>query len=366
MTYTEEEKYWIWLASVKEIGPKTFYHILREFKSAASFFGAAGDAATLTSLPAKARAAVQAARSRECVAETVCALESAGIRAVTRLSEEYPALLVQIDSPPPVLYVKGSLSGFGDAVAIVGTRRCTRRAAALTREIAHGLTEAGVTVVSGMALGIDAQAHRGAMDAGGQTVAVLGCGADVVYPPENLEIYDYAIKHGAVVSEYLPGEKPYYGNFPARNRIITGMCAGTLIVESEMKGGTAISAAAAIAQGRDVFAVPGSPAEPMAALPNELIAQGAVPVRTAQDILAYYGETGAKTAVTDSAPQAPQEIQLDFLQREIYNLLMQGDMSAQALASAVSYGQSEINAALTTMELSGLIERMPGGKYGTR
>ena len=149
-----------------------------------------------------------------------------------------------------------------------------------------------MTVVSGMANGIDTAAHRGAMDAGAPTVAVLGCGADVIYPPDNAEIYHYAISHGAVVSELPPGAQPSPQHFPARNRIVTGLSRGTLIVESEIKGGTAISAAVAITQGRDVFAVPGSAGLQMSALPNMLIKQGAAAVTQADDILLFYGMTG--------------------------------------------------------------------------
>lgn len=363
--YTQQEKYWIWLGSMTEVGPKTFYYIMSEFGDAASFFDAVMCGSDMLELlPAKVRNAVKAACSHQYLAELIGDLKKKHIRAVTRLSAEYPPLLATIPYPPPVLYVKGSLQGIGKTLGIVGTRRCTRKGAEAAQRIAKELSENGVTVVSGMARGIDTAAHKGAIDATAKTVAVFGCGVDIVYPPENEDIYHYAMGNGAVISELVAGTKPFCTNFPARNRIITGMCAGTLIVESGMEGGTAISAWAAIAQGRDVFAMPGMPGLPMSELPNTLIRRGAVPVTCADDILRCYGNIDHKIENKNSILGNQTEIQLDFLQREIYNLLMQGDMSVEAIAQRIAYEQSEINVTLTMMELGGLIKRLPGGRYG--
>jgi DNA processing protein len=265
-----------------------------------------------------------------------------------------------------VLFIKGSFEGIFnansklDCVSIVGTRQCTRKGAELTQAIAKELAAAGVTVVSGMARGIDSNAHTGALDGGGKTIAVLGCGADVIYPPESGDIYYRTIESGAVVSELPAGTKPYLTNFPARNRIIAGLSRGTLIVESDIKGGTVITASMATAMGRDVFAVPGAPYMRTAALPDMLIEKGAYPVKNAADILKFYGCAGEESGTLPNFEQ----IQLDFLQRQIYNLLLQGDASVENMASCIQYPQSEINSALTMMELGGLIKRLPGGKYG--
>lgn len=363
--YSEQEKYWIWLSFVAGITPKLFYYILKEFGSAGLFFDAVDkSSALLDKLSVKVRDAAKAACSQQYITEMICNLTAKGIHAVTRLGEDYPPQLKSISYPPPVLYVKGSLSDLTHPLSIVGTRRCTRKGFELTRRIAHELGQGGMTVVSGMARGIDTAAHEGAIDAGAKTVAVLGCGVDVVYPPESEKIYHHAIACGAVVSELAPGSQPYAANFPARNRIITGMSMGTLIVESPMEGGTAISTGMAISQGRDIFAVPGSPETAMSALPNELIRQGATAVTSGKDILEFYGFINRSFTKDDVKPCKDAQLQLDFLQRQIYNLLLQGDMSVESMANCIEYPQSELNVTLTMMELGGIIKRLPGGKYG--
>ncbi|MGI5849416.1 MAG: DNA-processing protein DprA [Christensenellales bacterium] len=363
--YSEQEKYWIWLGSVPEVTPKLFYYIIKEFLDAERFFDAVqNDSALLNSVPGKALAALKAACSRERVAEIICGLQEKGICAVTRLGNGYPEILASIPYPPPVLYVKGSMTGIYKTISIVGTRRCTRKGFDLTRSIAKDLGTAGMTVVSGMARGIDTAAHTGAIEAGAKTVAVLGCGVDVIYPPESETIYYQAIEKGAVISELVSGTEPLAVNFPARNRIIAGLSRGTLIVESEMGGGTAITALMAIAYARDIFAVPGPPHLKVAELTAMLIKKGAVPITCAADILRYYGYIGTKLTDLNFKSGQNEQIQLDFLQREIYNLLLQGDISVENIANSIQYPQSEINITLTMMELCGLIKRLPGGKYG--
>ncbi len=366
MQYTEQEKYWIWMISAG-VAPKTFYYIMKEFGGADSFFDAVKNGSPLLdNIPAEAVSASKAACSEQRAAEIIAELGQKGIIAVTRLSGDYPALLAQIPYPPPVLFIKGSFEGIFDAgskldcISIVGTRQCSRKGAELTQAIAKELADAGVAVVSGMARGIDSSAHLGALDGGGKTIAVLGCGADVIYPPESADIYNRMIENGAVVSELPPGTKPFLTNFPARNRIIAGLSRGTLVIESDIKGGTTITASMATAMGRDVFAVPGAPYMRTAALPNMLIEKGAYPVKSAAGILKFYGVSGEEKNTSANF----ENIQLDFLQRQIYNLLLQGDASVENMASCIKYPQSEINSALTMMELGGLIKRLPGGKYG--
>jgi DNA processing protein len=364
--YTEQEKYWIWMASLPGIGPKAFYYILKEFGDAASFFDAVKTGGPLGDISDDAMNAARAACSEQRVAEILSELTAKGIRAVTRLSDGYPKRLAGIAFPPPVLFVKGDLSGIFDearpldAISIVGTRRCTRKGYELASSMAKELAETGVAVVSGMARGIDTAAHSGALEGGGKTIAVFGCGVDVIYPPESDDIYIRTMQNGAVVSELPPGTQPLPANFPVRNRIIAGLSKGTLIVESETEGGTAITASMAVSMGRDVFAVPGPPYLKTASLANMLIKQGAYLACGARDILEFYGLSGRESG----AFAADKQIQLDFLQRQIYNLLLQGDTSVECIALSIKYPQSEINSALTLMELGGLIKRLPGGKYG--
>jgi DNA processing protein len=377
LAYTEQEKYWIWMASMPVIGPKAFYYILKEFGDAGTFFDAVKTGSALENISADAARTARAYCSEQRVAEIVSELAAKGITAITRLSGEYPERLAGLQFPPPVLLVKGALSGVLDtkkpldAISIVGTRRCTRKGFELARRIAKELAEAGVAVVSGMARGIDTAAHSGALEAGGKTIAVLGCGVDVIYPPESDDIYYKTVENGAVISELPPGTQPLAANFPVRNRIIAGLSKGTLVVESELEGGTAITASMAVALGRDVFGVPGPPYLNTASLSNLLIKQGACIACSAGDILEFYGLVGKKAPAADTETPTghgwgvnAKHIQLDFLQRQIYNLLLQGDTSVESIALSIKYPQSEINSALTLMELGGLIKRLPGGKYG--
>lgn len=357
----QSNAYWAWLACIPGITPKLYYQILREYGTPQRFFAVAERGTALPDfLPDRVKDAISAAASFARTAEVARELSYKSIRAVTRLDEEYPESLNSIEYPPPVLFVRGSLMGLDKTIGIVGTRRCTRRGAEAAKVIAADLGKAGYTIVSGMARGIDSAAHSGAIEAGTPTVAVLGCGVDVVYPAENLRIYDAAVQNGAVISELPPGTQPLAANFPVRNRIIAALSRGLLVAESALSGGTAITASMAIGMGRDIFAMPGPPYNENAALPNRLIQKGAVSVTCAHDILEYWGE---------ASPEAQPEltgvpVQLDFLQQQIYTLLRQADMSAEMLSEQADASPGEMSVALTMMELMGIIKRVPGGKYG--
>ena len=358
----QSNAYWAWLSCIPGITPKLYYQILNEYGTPERFFAAVERGATLPAfLPDKVQSAALAAGSSARVAEMTRELDTKSIYAVTRLDDEYPDSLCVIEYPPPVLFVRGSLAGLCRTIGIVGTRRCTRRGAEAAKAIAAGMGKVGYTIVSGMARGIDSAAHLGAIEAGAPTIAVLGCGADIVYPPENQRIYDAAIQNGAVVSELPPGTQPFAANFPVRNRIITALSRGLLVVESALKGGTAISASMAIGMGRDIFAMPGPPYSENAALPNRLIQKGAVPVTCARDILESWGEAQPEAQPEQSGTSA---LQLDFLQQQVYALLRQADMSAELLSEQTGASPGDMSVALTMMELTGLIRRMPGGKYG--
>ncbi len=354
--YNEEEKCWIWLASLG-LGAKTFYQVVKMFGSAAGFFKALELGLELPqTLSAETISLARAAASRQRITELLCELSTKNIDAITRISEGYPEPLANIPWPPPVLFIKGKLPDLSRAIGIVGTRRCSRRGYEFTRSLAGELN--GMCVVSGMARGIDTAAHLGALDADAPTVAVLGCGVDVVYPPESEQLYQNIIQNGAVISELPVGAAPYMGNFPVRNRIIAGLSKGLLVVESESKGGTAITASLAVQYGKDVFAVPGAPYLSTSELPNALIAAGAAPVRTASDICDYYNEGKMQTTKQEAVPV------LDLTQARIYEQLRQGDLSPEGVAAYTGFTPGEVSVALTMMELSGVIRRLPGGKYG--
>ena len=366
MEYTAMEQYWIWLSSVEGIGAKRFYQLLSVYEDARAVWDALGGVLVPPELrdmlgPASLNA-LRDARSEEYFYRLFDALDRKGIRAVTRISDDYPSALTGIYDPPPTLYARGECPLNAEkAFAIVGSRRCTRDGQRAAREIAEGLAREGVTVVSGLARGVDSCAHRGALDGHGRTVAVLGCGVDVVYPPENekltAEILDSG---GAVISEYAPGTQPLPGNFPPRNRIISGMSAGTLLVEGAKASGAMITVNFALEQGRDVFAVPGGIYSPLSEAPNRMIVDGAIPALSAWEILEYY--RWAARPGENTAPKAPAA-ELSDAERALVEPLREQEMSFEELAKATGMPAGKINSHLTMLELRGIIEKVPGGMY---
>ena len=365
MDYTAMEQYWIWLSSVEGIGPKRFYMLLSLYEDARGVWDALGGVLTPPDMKALGPATLEklrAARDERYFYSLFGRLEGGGIRAVTRLSDAYPPALTGIYDPPPTLYVRGDCPlGDDRAFAIVGSRRCTGDGQRAAREFAKALAENGVTVVSGMARGIDSCAHRGALEGKGRTVAVLGCGVDVAYPPENDRLMAEIIDGGgAIVSELVPGTPPAPGNFPARNRIISGLSAGTLLVEGAKQSGAMITAGLALEQGRDVFAVPGGIYSPLSAAPNQLIVDGAIPALTPWDILEYYRwghrpDAGARPAA------APVELTAD--EEALVVPLREQALTFDELTAATGFSAAKLNSHLTMLELRGIIEKAPGGLY---
>ena len=365
MDYSAMEQYWIWLSSVEGIGPKRFYMLLSLFEDARAVWDALGGILTppeLQSLGPLTLKNLRMARDAAYFYGLFDRLERSGIRAVTRLSEAYPSALTGIYDPPPTLFMRGECRLDDDrALAVVGSRRCTRDGQKAAHDFAKGLAENGVTVVSGMARGIDSCAHRGALDGHGPTIAVLGCGVDVVYPPENEQLMAEILDGGGtVVSEYLPGTLPNAGNFPARNRIISGISRGTLLVEGAKASGAMITVNLALEQGRDVFAVPGGIYSPLSEAPNRMILSGATPVLCHWDILEYY-RWGQRPGA-DDAPK-PRQVELSPEEQAIIGPLRDQALGFDELVAATGFSAAKLNSHLTMLELRGIIEKVPGGLY---
>lgn len=264
------------LINTDGIGPVTFYKLLKTCRSAEN---------ALRSLPPKFHPAPLAAAERE-----ISLARAKGIKILAFDNPEYPQKLRELEDAPPFLYVKGrtDILNRSPAVSVVGARNASINGRKLASRIAYDLTGAGVLIVSGMARGIDAASHKGAMYAleqNGPTVAVLGTGADIVYPAENFSLYEQIAAQGAVISEFPLGTEAQSGNFPRRNRIVSALADAVLVVEAGIHSGSLITARLALEQGRDVFAVPGSPVEARAAGPNKLIRDGAFLAEGAEDIL---------------------------------------------------------------------------------
>ena len=354
------EQYWIWLSSVEGIGVKRFYQLLSIFEDPRAVWDNAG-APEMKFLGKKAMASLRAARDERYFYSLFDVLERAKCRAIPRISDGYPALLAEIYDPPATLYVRGDAALDGERMfAIVGSRRCTRDGMRAAREIAAHLAREGVAVVSGMARGADTCAHEGALDGHGRTVAVLGCGVDVAYPPENAGLAERILDAGgALVSEYPPGTPPNAGHFPARNRIISGLTHGTLLVEGAKGSGAMITVNFALEQGRDVFAVPGSIYSPLSAMPNRLIVDGAKPAISAWEILDFYRWAEKPRDL----PVSPPAVSLDAEEEKIVVPLTEQELSFEELRNLTQFPPAKLNSHLTMLELRGIIIKVPGGMY---
>jgi DNA processing protein len=283
------------------------------------------------------------------------AAEAAGARIVHWASPEYPAQLRDVHDPPPVLFVIGhSPPDPTSAIAIVGARRCSDLGRELAREIGRALGLAGVTVVSGAARGIDAAAHHGALESGGRTLAVLGCGIDVVYPPASRDLLQRIRAGGALLSEHAPGTPPHPRNFPARNRIVAGLCSAVVVVEGATGSGSMITAEHAMEFGRDVYAVAGSVTSPLAAVPLQLIRDGATMIRGPGDLL---GDLKLET----DAEGVADRIELPEDERRVLAQLV-GPTLPDIVAAGIGRGIPETVAVLMRLELRGLV-RGVGGRY---
>ena len=283
-------KYWIWLAGTRHIGAAGINRLLYSFGSPEEVYTAPEESLKAAVGLSDGALAELADKSFDRAERVLDACESLNISVLSIQDSLYPARLKEIENPPAVLYVKGKLPFFDEepAIGIVGSRKTTPYGSFAARELAYSLAKAGMLVVSGMAKGIDGIAHTGALQAGAKTVAVLGCGPDIAYPAENRELYEDIVSSGAVVSEYPPGTPVLGANFPARNRIISGLSLGTLVIEAPVHSGALITASFAMSQGRDIFAVPANIDQPESEGCNELIKEGARLVTRADDILSEY------------------------------------------------------------------------------
>lgn len=356
MFYTEEEQFWIWLACAEGIGVKRYYQLRGLFDSAAELKAAITDGDPLLCfLGEKVLAGLRRGRLDGYGQGMTESWQEQGITVLLHSSQVYPALLQQIFDPPPALFVRGDVSLLESrSLGVVGTRKCTRYGRETARKFAFEIASRGITIVSGLARGIDSEGHMGALEAKGKTVAVLGCGVDVIYPPENMRLFYQIVEQGAVISEYPPGTGPNAGNFPARNRIISGLCQGVLIVEADLKSGTMFTVDYATQQGRNVYCIPGNISSPASRGTNKLIKDGCPMVLSPEDILPDYG------VELLPAEEKRQEIQLNLFEQQVVSALFEGDLSFEELLEKTGMDASGMNSALTLLELRGIIRQHAG------
>ena len=353
-----EPYYWFALKSVPLVGNVTFLRLISHFGSPERALAAsAGELSQVRGVSAAAQASLLSHQYHPFAQAECDRLAACGARVVDILSEAYPKLLMEIPDPPPFLYLVGELKGSEPAVAIVGSRRATQYGLCTATRLARDLALSGVTVVSGMARGIDTAAHWGAVKAGGRSIAVLGCGIDLTYPPENGALCQAVGQSGALVSEFPLGTAPLAENFPRRNRIISALSRGVVVVEAGEHSGSLITARFALEQGREVFAVPGNVNCDGSRGVNGLIKEGAKLVERVEDILEELALPCPGTAAS------PTTFSLTPQEAEIYVLLCRGPLQMDDVIVQSELSAAEVSATLLGLELKGAVIRLPGGHF---
>ena len=308
----DDTQYWAALASVQGMGMARFEELEAHFGDISEAWRASSSELRHAGLTPKLANGIRAKVRETDLDWMMEELENFDVEVVTAKSDRYPSLLREIFDPPAVLYVKGELrSEDGEGIAVIGTRRCTRYGMEMCDDIAGGIATAGVTVVSGLARGIDTAAHRATLDNGGRTVAVLGSGLGRIYPPENRGIAEEIAEQGCVISEYPLHEKPLAGNFPLRNRIIVGLSRGVVVVESPQKGGIRRTVNWALESNREVFAVPGELSSEMSKGTNRFLREGANIATCAEDVIEvlsmFYPDAAARLASSQESTDVDGE-----------------------------------------------------------
>ncbi|GMV94681.1 MAG: DNA processing protein DprA [Candidatus Hydrogenedentota bacterium] len=403
MSLTDEQRDWLTLALVPGVGTALFIRLLARFHSPTNVLKASRGALEDVVGPKLAQRIAQYSDVAD-VDGQIRAMKEYGASVVTMEDPAYPLRLAEIYDPPLLLFVRGEfVEQDQHCVAIVGTRRASPYGLRMAEKFGRELAARGVTVVSGLAAGVDTAAHRGALSAGGRTIAVLGNGVDVVYPQQNADLMDKITRQGAVVSQFPMGTKPSPGHFPYRNRIISGMCQGTLIVEAPLSSGALITARQAAEQGREVFAVPGQVGITNSQGPHSLIREGAKLVETVEDILVELelpAEIRASVAVAAPAPveqpkpaasdaktvflrkpkpeapvaappppspaPQPRRVEASAAEKAVLSALAPDGSYVDEIAQSCRISISEALSALTLLELKGLVRQFSGKRFAPR
>lgn len=354
---------WLRLIRSENVGPRTFLRLLERYGTAA---------AALAALPELAKRGGRAKPIVICpkgVAEREMeAADTLGAVALASCEAGYPRALAAIDDAPPILYARGNASLLGKSiVGMVGARNASVNGRNLARRVAADLGRAGMVVASGLARGIDTAAHEGALGAG--TVAVVAGGVDNIYPPENERLYNDIVAMGCVISEMPPGTQPQASHFPRRNRIVSGLSLGVVVIEASLKSGSLITARLAAEQGREVFAVPGHPMDPRAQGPNDLIRHGATLTESATDILNVLSDLlrrplaeGKRPDFTAAQPAVPTDSELEKARAVVMESLGPSPVTVDLLIRECQLSASVVSLVLLELELAGRLERLSGNQ----
>jgi DNA processing protein len=363
---------WIALSFITGIGSRTAANLIERFGSPAACFEANSLALEAAGLKRDAIEAIKDREARERAEREIQTLAQIGGEALTLNDPRYPALLRETYDPPIVLYAKGvlDLTLAQPAVAMVGSRRCSTYGRNVAEQLARELAQRGVTIVSGLARGIDSSAHRGAIEGGGLTIGVMGTGLDDIYPRENRKLADRIAECGALVTEFPLRTPPVSQNFPFRNRVISGLALGVLVVEAAERSGSLITARLAYEQGRDVFAVPGNVTSGKSFGPNYLIKDGAKLVQTWRDIVEEF-PIDIKASILSGERESPRSTQksperghLSDPERRVLHLLkMDEAVHIDKLISQCGMSSGDLMGALLKLEMSDRIRQLPGKSF---
>lgn len=353
----DDSKYWLGFSLVPEIGPRRLARLLSAFGDAAAAWNATEAQLHRAGIEHRLVENLVHARARLDLDLEMDKVKRAGAHIITLADDTYPSLLRQIAEAPAVLYVRGTLEAADtQALSIVGTRKATAYGREAAHELARQLAHSGITIISGLAHGVDSAAHAGALAGGGRTLAVLGCGIDRVYPSDNRALAENIVQHGALISEFPVGAPPDGRNFPRRNRIISGMALGVLVVEAPENSGALITAAVAAEQGREVFAVPGNIFNPSSRGSNRLIQDGAKLVMDADDILIELNVALRNVQLQAAAEQiAPA----NGIETHLLEHLSADPLHVDELARLTGLPIAVVTSTLVILELKGLA-RMVG------
>lgn len=351
-----EHEAWLRLGLIPQLGPITFRKLLSRFGSPEAVLGA-NNTAIAEVIGAQLAAAIATGPDGELLAACLDWAAEDNNRLLTLADDDYPRSLLEIADPPPLLYLKGRGELLQrEAIAIVGSRNATPQGVSTAEAFAQELSGNGFTIVSGLALGIDAAAHNGGLQADASSIAVVATGLDTVYPARNRSLAHQLSQRGLLVSEFALGTRPLAGNFPRRNRLISGLSRGVLVVEAAIKSGSLITARCAVEQGREVFAIPGSVHSPVSRGCHALIKQGAKLVETATDVLEEFGRTQI-TQMTASAKPASCKYP------ELLHAIGFDPVDLDSICARSGLTAEKASAMLLELELEGTVVRLDGGRF---
>jgi len=357
----EDVFYWLALSLTPGVGSILIKRLLDRFKTPEAVFQAPLDELLgIEGFGEKVAREIRKGPAEKVVKRELSLLKGVGGKIITLKDDAYPRRLKEIYDPPALLYARGELQKEDElAISIVGSRKTSPYGRWITERISQDLARHGVTIVSGMARGIDSVSHLGAISGGGRTIAVLGCGVDVIYPSENRSLFSRIIEHGAVLSEFPMGSPPEGGHFPKRNRIISGLSIGVVVVQASAESGSLITASYALEQGREIFAVPGNVGAEGSRGTHQLIKDGAKLVESSEDILEEILPQWRTERETTQKAEGPER-DLSAEEKRLFEFLGESPLHIDALIRESQFDAGKVSSLLLNLELKGLVSQWPG------